>query len=57
MSIKMLLEIVEMRQKPVIVSDTRKVDVSILFNLESPFFDPMFERLTQKTEPKILSFL
>ena len=45
MSIKRLFEKFEMRQEPVTVSDTRKVDANHIF-LNLPFCGPILKEIT-----------
>ena len=46
---------VEIKQEPVTVSDTRKVDLSIMAFQVTLFCSPMFEDLTQKNEQYYVS--
>ena len=53
MSIKSLLKKFEMGQKPVTVSDTRKVDLTNHGFLDSLFCCPMFRRLAVSNAKKM----
>ena len=43
---------VKKKQETVTVSDTRKIDLSMMFFRTSPFCGPIFERFTKKHQTK-----